>query len=281
MTCVRGSIVGLVLALALVAPWPAHAQVTELVDPTALRVCADPNNLPYSNQAGEGFENAIAEMLAADLGLPLEYTWYPNTVGFVRNTLGAHLCDVVIGVVQGSELMQNTNPYYRSSYVMVSRADEGVKPESLDDPALRDLKIGIIARTPPVDLLARRGLLGNIETYHLMVDTRYYSPARDLVVDVAEGEVDVGLVWGPIAGYWAARQKTPLRLVPLAADQGSRIRLDYRISMGLRHDEPDWKHRLNDFLASHEKQIETLLLEYGVPLIGRDGELIRADAAPG
>jgi len=276
----RSRRVGLGLAFALVAPWPAHAQVTELVDPTALRVCADPSNLPYSNQAGEGFENAIAEMLAADLGLPLEYTWYPNTVGFVRNTLAAHLCDVVIGVVQGSELMQNTNPYYRSSYVMVSRADERA-PASLDDPALRDLKIGIIARTPPVDLLARRGLLGNIESYHLMVDTRYYAPARDLVADLAAGKIDVGLLWGPMAGYWAERQATPLKLVPLTADPGSRIRLDYRISMGLRRDEPDWKHRLNDFLASHEKEIETLLLEYGVPLIGRDGELIRADAAPG
>jgi quinoprotein dehydrogenase-associated probable ABC transporter substrate-binding protein/PQQ-dependent catabolism-associated CXXCW motif protein len=255
----------------------AHGQLGELVDPDTLRVCADPHNLPFSNQAGEGFENKIAELLADHLGVELAYTWYPQSIGFVRNTLGARLCDLVIGITSTSELMQNTNPYYRSSYVLIQRADAETKAQSLHDPALKDLSIGAVARTPPIDLLARQGLLKKLRPYALVVDTRFEMPARSLVEDVAAGEVDVGVLWGPIAGYWATRQSAPLEVVPLIAESpGSR--LDFRITMGLRRNEPEWKRILNDFIAERQDEIQAILLDYGVPLLDRQGQLIEAAA---
>ena len=251
----------------------ALAQLGELVDPDTLRVCADPHNLPYSNEAGEGFENKIAELLAADLGVELSYTWFPQTIGFVRNTLGARVCDVVTGITSTSELMQNTNPSSRSSYVLLQRAEADPKVGSLHDPALKDLRIGAVARTPPVDLLARQGLLKNLRPYHLVVDTRFESPGRDLVEDLAAGEIDVGVVWGPIGGYWAARQSVPIEVVPLT-DEAAGARLDFRITMGLRRNEPEWEQILNGFIAEHQDEIQAILLEYGVPLLDRQGRLI-------
>ena len=259
-------------------PNDGNAQLGELVDPTTLRVCADPSNLPFSNQAGEGFENKIAELLADELGVGLAYTWFPQSVGFVRNTLGARMCDVVIGIVTTSELMQNTNPYYRSSYALVQRADADPKVTSLTDPKLADLRIGAIARTPPIDILARQGLLGNLQPYQLMIDTRFESPGRQLVEDVAAGEVDVGVLWGPIAGYWAEQQPVPLEVVPVVGDN-PRDRLDFRISMGLRRNEPEWKRILNDFIAAHQDEIQAILLDYGVPLLDQQGRPIEAAAA--
>ena len=255
----------------------ASAQLGELVDQTRLRVCADPHNLPFSNQAGEGFENKIAELLADELGVELAYTWYPQSVGFVRNTLGARLCDVVIGITSTSELMQNTNPYYRSSYVLIQRADAETKAASLHDPALKDLSIGAVARTPPVDLLARQGLLKKLRPYALVVDTRFDTPARQMVEDVAAGEIDVGVPWGPIAGYWAKQQSVPMEVVPLT-EESAGARLDFRITMGLRRNEPEWKELLNTFIAEHQDEIQAILLEYGVPLLDRQGQPIEAAA---
>jgi quinoprotein dehydrogenase-associated probable ABC transporter substrate-binding protein len=253
------------------------AQMGELVDQDTLRVCADPHNLPFSDQAGEGFENKIAELLAAELGVELAYTWYPQTVGFVRNTLGARVCDVVIGITSTSELMQNTNPYYRSTYVLLQRADAEPKVASLHDPALKELRIGAVARTPPIDLLARQGLLRNLRPYHLIVDTRFESPGREMVEDLAAGEIDAAVVWGPIGGYWAKRQSVPIDVIPLT-DEGAAARLDFRITMGLRSNEPQWKETLNSFIAEHQDAIQAILLEYGVPLLDRQGHPIEAAA---
>ncbi len=253
----------------------ARAQVGELVDRTKLRVCADPSNLPFSNQAGEGFENRIAELLAAKLKVPLTYTWYPQSVGFVRNTLNAGACDVVIGIPTPNELMQNTNPYYRSSYALVQRADADPEITSLHDPALADRRIGAVARTPPVNLLAQRGLLRQLKPYQLIVDTRFDSPGRQMVEDVAAGVIDVGILWGPIAGYWATRQKVPLEVTPLTGEEKG-LRLDFRMSMGLRRNEPDWKHELNDFLAANGDAIQAILLDYGIPLLDNQGQPIAA-----
>jgi quinoprotein dehydrogenase-associated probable ABC transporter substrate-binding protein len=253
------------------------AQTGELVDRDTLRVCADPHNLPFSNEAGEGFENRIAELLARELGVELAYTWYPQSIGFVRNTLGARVCDVVMGIVTTSELMQNTNPYYRSSYALVQRADADTKVASLTDPRFADLRIGAVARTPPIDVLAQRGLLKNLRPYQLMVDTRFDSPGRQMVEDVAAGEVDVGVLWGPIAGYWAKQQSVPLEVVPIVAEKVG-ARLDFRITMGLRRNEPEWKRVLNDFIAEHEAEIQAILLEYGVPLLNEQGRPIQAAA---
>jgi len=253
----------------------AGAQLGELVDPDTLRVCADPNNLPFSNQAGEGFENKIAEMLADELGVDLAYTWYPGTIGFVRNTLGARACDLVVGIVSTSELMQNTNPYYRSSYALVQRRDAETKVTSLHDPALDRLRIGVVAQTPPIDVLMRNGLLDNVKPYHLMVDTRYDNSGRQMVEDLAAGKIDVAVLWGPIAGYWAKQQSVPMDVV-LLTDEGARARLDFRITMGLRRNEPLWKGILNDFIARHKADIQNILLEYGVPLLDERGQPIEA-----
>jgi quinoprotein dehydrogenase-associated probable ABC transporter substrate-binding protein/PQQ-dependent catabolism-associated CXXCW motif protein len=253
------------------------AQMGELVDRDTLRVCADPNNLPFSNQAGEGFENKIAELLAAQLEVELAYTWHPQVIGFVRNTLGARACDVVIGIVTTSELMQNTNPYYRSSYALVQRTDADTKVTSLSDPKLADLHIGAVAQTPPIDVLARQGLLKNVTPYHLMVDTRFDSPGRQMVEDVAAGKLDVGVLWGPIAGYWAKQQSVPMQVVPMTGENAA-ARLDFRITMGLRRNEPEWKRILNEFIAEHKAEIQNILLEYGVPLLDERGRPIEASA---
>jgi quinoprotein dehydrogenase-associated probable ABC transporter substrate-binding protein/PQQ-dependent catabolism-associated CXXCW motif protein len=254
------------------------AQMGELVDRDTLRVCADPNHLPFSNEAGEGFENKIAELLAADLGVDVAYTWHPQVIGFVRNTLGARACDLVMGITTTSEVMQNTNPYYRSSYALVQRADAGAKVTSLGDPKLADLRIGAVAQTPPIDVLAQRALLKNVRPYQLMVDTRYDDPGRQMVEDVAAGEIDVGVLWGPIAGYWAKQQSVPMEVVPLTGENAG-VRLDFRITMGLRRNEPEWKGILNDFLAKHKAEIQEILLEYGVPLLDERGRPIGAAAA--
>jgi quinoprotein dehydrogenase-associated probable ABC transporter substrate-binding protein len=255
----------------------ALAQMGELVDRDSLRVCADPHSLPFSDQAGEGFENKIAELLAQDLGVEVAYTWYPQSIGFVRNTLGARACDVVMGVVTGSEVLQNTNPYYRSSYALVQRADAPTKADSLTDPRLADLHIGAVAQTPPVDLLAQQGLLKNVTPYALVVDTRYESPGRQMVEDVAAGKIDLGVLWGPIAGYWAKQQAVPLEVIPLTGENAG-VRLDFRITMGLRRNEPEWKRVLNDFIAAHKPEIEAILLDYGVPLLDERGREIKAAA---
>jgi quinoprotein dehydrogenase-associated probable ABC transporter substrate-binding protein len=255
----------------------ALAQLGELVDQDTLRVCADPHNLPFSNQGGEGFENRIAELLAQELGVELAYTWYPQSMGFVRNTLGARVCDVVMGIVTTSELLQNTNPYYRSSYALVQRADADPEVSSLGDPQLADLRIGAVAQTPPIDLLAERGLLKNLRPYHLMVDTRFASSGRQMVEDVAAGAIDVGVLWGPIAGYWAKQQSVPLEVTPVTGESVG-ARLDFRITMGLRRNEPEWKRVLNDFIAEHKAEIQAILLDYGVPLLDEQGRPIEAAA---
>jgi quinoprotein dehydrogenase-associated probable ABC transporter substrate-binding protein len=256
------------------AAWdhPAAAQTAETVDHTALRVCADANNLPFSNDKGEGFENKIAELLAADLGIPVHYTWFPDTVGFIRNTLSARKCDLIIGTVAGNNLVQNTNPYYRSSYAFIYRQD--VHPvTSIDDPALQADSIGIVAGTPPATLLAQRGLLANLRSYQLLVDTRFNSPARDLSHDVATGAIDVGILWGPIAGYFAKQETPPLVVAPLKAQQGP-MQLDFRITMGMRPNEPEWKRTINTLIRKNQKEIDKILLDYGVPLLDEKGQTL-------
>ena len=174
----------------------------ELVDPHVFRACADPRDLPFSNQAGEGFENKIAELFARKLGKSVAYTFYPDATGFIRNTLNAHRCDVVLGIAQGDDIVQPTSPYYRTSYVAAYRKDGPLKGlDSLSDPRLKTAKIGIVAGTPPATVLAENGLLGNIKSYALVVDTRVDLPTRQMMEDLDHGDIDIALLWGPIAGY--------------------------------------------------------------------------------
>lgn len=256
----------------------SFAATGEVVDRTTLRVCADPGNPPYSNDKGEGFENKIAELIADDLGVPLEYTWFPQTVGFVRMTLTLKKCDLIIGVATTNDLMQNSNPYYHSSYVMVHRADTPIGDAGLDDPLLKTLKIGVQPRTPVASMLAQRGLLTRLKSYRLVVDTRLEKPARAMVEDVASGEIDVALAWGPLAGYWA-RETDPTMVVHALKPDPLGPRLAYRISMGLRYNEPDWKHALNDILERRSDDINAILASYGVPLLDTLGNPLVVAAA--
>jgi len=271
----RAIIIALALAMSSGDGGAADGNVPgELVDATKFRVCADPDNLPYSNKAGEGFENKIAELLADELKREITYTWYPSTVGFVRNTLAARVCDVVIGTTLVNELMQNTNPYYRSTYALIQRADAAHKIENLDDPALKEMRIGGVANTPPITLLARRGLVGNLEPYQLLADTRYDSPAQDMVKDVETGDIDIAVVWGPIGGYFAKQADGGLVVTPIKAEDDSPMRMDFRISMGLRRGEPIWKEQLNDLLREQKEEIEAILFNFGVPLLDNQGNPI-------
>ena len=183
------------------------AWIDRLVDPKVLRVCADPSNLPFSDRAGGGFENKLAELIAKKLGKDLAYSYYPGATGFIRNTLNAHLCDVVMGMPQGDDLVQPTNPYYRTSYAVVYRAGSDLEGlTSIADPRLaKNKRIGLVANTPPGNLLARYGLLGAVKPFPLVVDTRFDAPGADMIRDLESGAIDVAILWGPIAGYHAKK----------------------------------------------------------------------------
>ncbi|MDE2577387.1 MAG: substrate-binding domain-containing protein [Hyphomicrobiales bacterium] len=239
----------------------------ELVDPKAFRVCADPNNLPFSNEKGEGFENKLAELFAAKLGKPVVYTFYPQATGFVRNTLGANRCDVIMNFPQGDDLAQPTNPYYRTAYALIFRPGTGFDDlVSLDDPRLKGKKIGAIANTPPVTNLAINGLLPGLKSYALVVDTRFESPTKELVKDVESGAVDVGLLWGPIAGYYARQSGGKLSLTPLVHEKGGPP-MTYRMGLGVRHSDQEWKRQLNTIILQNQGEINAVLQSYGVPLL--------------
>jgi quinoprotein dehydrogenase-associated probable ABC transporter substrate-binding protein len=267
---------GISLAALLMATGSATAQPADLVSRTALRVCADPANMPFSNEAGEGFENKIAELLAADLKLPLEYTWFPQVTGFVRNTLGAKRCDLVMGYVAAGEVIQNTNPYYRSAWVLVLPKDRGLDGiEALDDARLKGKRLGIVAGAPPATVMATNGLMAHAKPYALMVDRRYESPAEEMLRDIKAGEIEAGILWGPIAGYYVKKSGMPLAVVPLLHETKT-VPMTYRITLGLRHGETEWKHRLNDFLDVHRVEIQSILLQYGVPLLDEQDKAITA-----
>jgi quinoprotein dehydrogenase-associated probable ABC transporter substrate-binding protein len=217
----------------------------ELVDPNVLRVCADPNNLPFSNEKGEGFENKLAELFAAKLGKKLAYTFYPQATGFVRVTLGSHRCDVIMGYPQGDEMVQNTNPYYQTAYALVTKSGsplDGV--DTLADPRLLGKRIGVVAGTPPATYLVAHGLMANAKPYPLTVDTRVDSSGVAMMGDLASGEIDAGVLWGPIAGYYAARANPPMHVQLLLKDTGG-PRLVYHITMGVRPSDQNWKRQLN------------------------------------
>jgi quinoprotein dehydrogenase-associated probable ABC transporter substrate-binding protein len=275
------SIVIAILALsAMAVPGGAGAQDAEgsieLVDPHVFRACADPHDLPFSNEAREGFENKIAELFARKLGKSVAYTFYPDATGFIRNTLNAHRCDVVLGIAQGVDIVQPTSPYYRTSYVAAYRTDGPLKGlESLSDPRLKTAKIGVVAGTPPATLLAENALLGQTKSYALVVDTRFDSPTHEMMDDLDRGEIDVALLWGPIAGYYATKAKTPTAVVPLVKDTDTAdTQMVYRIVMGVRHSDQNWKRDLNKLIAENESEIQAILHSYGVPLLDENDKPI-------
>lgn len=264
---------GSVLALALAGTAAAQGTSREAVETEALRVCADPASLPFSNQSEQGFENKIVRLIAGELKRPLRYYWFPQSVGFVRNTLQLRQCDVISGIATAQDLVLNTNPYYRSAYVMAYRTGSGIKALSVGDPALRELTVGVVAGTPPATLLARYGMLARARPYDLVVDTRVDMPAKRAIEDVAAGEIDAALIWGPIAGYYAKQQKTALTLVPLVNEPPD-ARMDFHITMAVRQGEVEWKRQLNEVLLKLEPQIAAILKEYSVPLLDAAGKPI-------
>src|ERR1700752_1208885 len=245
---------------------PAAAKTSDIVDRSELKVCADPNNLPFSDEKKEGFENKIADLMGGELGLKVDYAWFPQVIGFVRNTLRAHLCDLVMGTVTGDEIMQTTNPYYFTTYVMFYRSDKGLAFEGAQDPRLASLHLAVGAGPPPADLLVRHDLMSHTKPYALTVDTRAESPTHQMVQDVVDGTIDVGYLWGPIAGYFRKHDDLPLTLVPLKDEPGA-ARMEYHIAMGVRANEPEWRRRLNTAILKRQAGKPIILFDYGGRLL--------------
>jgi quinoprotein dehydrogenase-associated probable ABC transporter substrate-binding protein len=267
------------------AMWSSTALAVEghrsdLVNRQVLRVCADPANMPFSNQKSEGFENKIADIIGSELGVRVEYTWFPQAVGFARNTLLAKRCDLIIGTGQGDDLVLNTNPLYRSAYALVYAPGKGLDGvDNLYDPRLKDKVVGVVQGTPPANIVAKAGLMGKARPYRLMVDRRYDNPAADMVRDIRAGEIDAGLLWGPMAGYYAKEGGEKLTVVPLVHDDKNGPgkngdKMAFRITMGVRQGDDLWKRQLNDVLRKRRADIDRVLLDYNVPLLDEDDKPI-------
>jgi mxaJ protein len=239
-----------------------------------LRVCADPNNLPFSDWAGQGFENKIIALIARDLNFTVDYTWWAQRRGYASHTLKADICDIWSGVVSGAEMMTSTRPYYRSSYVFVTRADRGLHIASFDDPQLRKLKIGVqmvgadAMNTPPAHALARRGIVQNVHGYMVYGDYRQPHPQSAIIDAVDNGDDDVAVVWGPTAGYLAAQGSTPLTIEPVQPwRDGVELPMAFYISMGVRRGDIALLQHLNDSLERNHTAILAILGEYHVPVL--------------
>ena len=265
------AVLGLLVVHRAEAQAPGLGESVELVDPRVFRVCADPHNLPFSDEQGDGLENKLAQLFAKQLNEPVEYTYFPQVMGFVRNTLNALRCDVIMGTAVGDTLVQTTNPYYRTTYALVFRPDNGLDGvESLEDPRLKDKHIGIVAGTPPATILAQDGLMEAARPYPLTVDTRATSSPKMMTDDIAAGRIDAGVLWGPMAGYYARQASPHLTVVPLLKEGGH---MDFRIAMGVRRTDQDWKRKLNRLIADNQPEIDKILAEYGVPLLDEQGQL--------
>lgn len=263
-----------ILVLALALPLAVGCSA-EAVAVRQLRICADPNNLPFSNRNEEGFENDIARLIAEDLGAELSYTWWPQRRGFIRNTLGEDRCDAVMGIPSSTELALATRPYYRSTYVFLSRADRETAITSLDDPVLRELRIGFhligddYNNSPAAAALARRGIIENLAGYSIYGDYSADNPPARLVKAVAEGEVDLAVVWGPIAGYFASLDSVEMELAPVMPQIDLPfVPFVYDISMGVARADTAMKEELEGALQRRRPEIEEILHRYGVPLVG-------------
>ena len=239
-----------------------------------LRVCADPNNLPFSNDRREGFENRLAEMLAAELHTRLEYTWFPQRRGFLRNTLNAGRCDVVIGMPARIDQVLTTEPYYTSTYVFLSA--HGRYPHlTLDDPRLRTLRIGVqmigddFANSPPAHALSARGITRNVVGYSVLGDYSRPNPPSRIVEAVSRNEVDIAIVWGPVAGYFARRAHIKADIVPVAPSADGVLPFTFPIAMAVRRNDLPRVHAFDEFLRRRRTDIDRLLEEYAVPRVDR------------
>src|SRR5258707_7208638 len=276
----------LTIAAGLAGPDSCRAQQSdgtdlsiELVDPKVLRVCADPRNLPFSNEKGEGFENKLAELFAEKLNKKLDYMYFPQATGFVRMTLGAHRCDVIMGFPQGDDLVQGTNPYYRTAYALVAKQGSGLEDvATLEDERLKGKHIGIVAGTPPATNMAVNGLMTNAKPYQLMVDTRIDSSGEAMIGDLMSGKIDAGILRGPMPGLHAKKAEPPLHVTPLVKEKTG-PRLAFRIGMGVRGADQNWKRLLNRLIQENQPAINKILLDFGVPLLDENDRPIGAETA--
>jgi mxaJ protein len=239
---------------------------------TSLRVCADPNNLPYSNDQKQGFENQLADLIARDLGMQVTYFWFPQREAFFRKTLNSGVCDVVTGVPSGLDEADTTRPYYRSSYVFLSRQDRHLDIHSFDDPRLRKLKIGVHVlgeqtdSLPPVHALTSRGIVRNLVGFSIFGNLNEKDPPADLIKAVANKHVDIAVVWGPLAGYFVRQSTIPLEITAVESDPAHPdLPFCYDIGIGVREGDDALKKRLDVELVRHHAEIEGILRSYGVP----------------
>ena len=274
-----GSAVCWLIAMQAVA---AYAQASdkgalELVDPDVFRACGDPRNLPFSNDKGEGFENKLAELFAAKLGKKLSYTYFPQATGFVRMTLGSYRCDIIMGFPQGDDQAQATVPYYRTTYALVTKRGSGLEDvTTIGDPKLRDKRIGVVARTPPSTNMAANGLLTNAKSYPLFIDTRADSSAEAMMDDLAKGDIDCGILWGPMAGYYASKASPPFVVTPLTKETTGPP-MSFRIGMAVRPTDQEWKRTLNKLIMENQAEINKLLISYNIPILDETNMPITAD----
>ena len=245
-----------------------------------LRVCADPDNMPFSNDKGDGFENKLAKLIAEKLGDELDYSWFSESTGYVPQTMGREACDLVMGYPQGTGLIDDTNPYYYTSYALIYRqGDQSLTGlDNLSDPRLKGKKIGLFARTPPASLLAMYGLAGNTKPFEVNADESASKAAQKMIAEIASGGLDVGILWGPVGGYYAEQSSVPLKIVPLAKEKTG-PRAVYPITMGVRPNDPQWKHSINKVLAENQAGIYAILQGYNVPVLDENGNPVAPAAA--
>jgi mxaJ protein len=261
-------IVGLLLVLAAALAFAA--------EPQDLWVCADRNNLPYSNDRQQGFENKLAEMVAQDLGRTLQYVWWPASPTFARKVFRKGACDIIMGIPsKGYDLAEPTQAYYSSTYVFVSQRDRHLAIQSFDDPSLKTVKIGLHVVddgfTPAAQELATRGIIRNVKGYSIFGNLAQENPSADLIRGVSQGDVDIAIAWGPLAGYFAQHSTVPLRLTPVcAASVKTSLPVSFDISIGVRRDEEALRAQLNQEIARRRDDIHALLLSYGIPFLNKD-----------
>jgi mxaJ protein len=275
-------VVGLVISLvAILSP-----RISGQADAPAhkLRVCADPNNLPFSNQQQQGFENRIAALIAKDMNENVEYFWFRQGEKFFRQTLNRGVCDVVMGVPTGFDEAATTRPYYRSTYVVLSRKASNLDINSLDDPRLRSLRIGVQIlgdekdNLPPVNALMRRGIVKNLVGFSIFGNLNEKNPAADVIQALAQGKVDVAIVWGPLGGYFSRDSSVPLKVTPLAEDpKDSDLPFHFDIAIGVRARDSALRSALDEELARRHSEIEDILRSYGVPQVTLPAETAKSE----
>jgi mxaJ protein len=284
MSSVSRCLIPALIAICWIAVLPVRALGEG--DPPAhkLRVCADPNNLPFSNQQQQGFENRIAALIAKDMGEEVEYFWFRQGEKFFRQTLNRGACDVVMGVPTGFDEAATTRPYYRSTYVILSRKASGLDIKSLDDPRLHSLRIGVQIlgdandNLPPVAALMRRGIVKNLVGFSIFGNLNETNPASDVIRALADGKVDVAIVWGPLGGYYSRQSTVPLEVTPLPEDpKDSDLPFHFDIAIGVRAHDDALRNALDQELARRRPEIEAILRSFGVPQVGLPAEEAKSE----